>query len=142
MIEDIEKVRKILLVDGDTSYSVPLRNALTKAGYEVLCWDDGQKALESAKNQKADMIISEVDLPEISGHTLFKEFRSNAASQSIPFIFLSSQKRVDDRIKSMELGVDDYIIKPFYTEEIVARVDALFKELAEQNERNRLRCCI
>lgn len=134
MIEDTEKAKSILLVDGDTSYSVPLRNALTKAGYEVIYWDDGQKALESAKNQKVDMIITEVDLPEISGHTLFNELRSMERSQSIPFIFLSSQKRIDDRIKSMELGVDDYITKPFYAEEIVARVDALFEEIEESNE--------
>jgi len=133
-MEDIEKVRKILLVDSDTSYTVPLRNALTKAGYEVIYWDDGQKALDSAKNLRADMIISDVELPQINGHTLFKKIRSYPACKSIPFIFLSSQKRVDDRIQSMELGVDDYITKPFYAEEIVARVDALFAEISQLNE--------
>ncbi|UCE07306.1 MAG: DUF4388 domain-containing protein, partial [bacterium] len=62
------------------------------------------------------------------------EIRSVPACKSIPFIFLSSQKRVDDRIKSMELGVDDYITKPFYVEEIVARVDALFTEISQISE--------
>lgn len=133
-MEQIEKVKKILVVDNDTSYTIALRNALSKAGYEVTCWDDSQKVLESLKNLSADMIISEVELPEISGLTLFKEIRSIPAYKTIPIIFLSSQKRVDDRIKSMELGVDDYITKPFYVEEIVARVDALFTEISQINE--------
>lgn len=133
-MEDVEKVKKILVIDSDTSYTIPLRSALSKAGYEVTCWDDSQKVLDSVKNLSADMIISEVELPEISGHTLFKEVRSIPAYQAIPFIFLSSQKRVDDRIKSMELGVDDYITKPFYVEEIVARVDALFAEISQLSE--------
>lgn len=133
-MEEIEKVKKVLILDSDTSYTVPLRNALSKAGYEVICGDDGQKALEMAKNLEVDMIISEVELPQTSGHTLYKEIRSVPACKSIAFIFISSQKRVDDRIKSMELGVDDYITKPFYAEEIVARVDALFVEISQINE--------
>lgn len=133
-MEDIEKIKKVLIIDSDTSYTVPLRNALSKAGYEVICWDDGQKAIELVKNLQADMVISEVDLPQANGHTLFKEVRSVPAFKSIPFLFLSSQKRVDDRIKSMELGVDDYITKPFFVEEVVARVDALFSEISQINE--------
>ncbi len=133
-MEDIEKLKKVLIIDSDTSYTVPLRNALSKAGYEVMCWDDGQKAFEMVKNLQADMIISEVDLHQVNGHTLFKEIRSAPACKSIPFIFISSQKRVDDRIKSMELGVDDYITKPFFVEELVARVEALFSEISQINE--------
>jgi DNA-binding response OmpR family regulator len=133
-MEKIEKVKKVLIVDSDTSYTIPLRNALSKARYEVICGDDGQKAVEMAKNLEVDMIISEVELPQTSGHTLYKGIRSIPACNSIAFIFISSQKRVDDRIKSMELGVDDYITKPFYAEEIVARVDALFAEISQINE--------
>ncbi len=130
----MEKTKKILIVDSDTNYIIPLRNSLSKVGYEVVCWDDGQKALELAKSLHADLIISEVDLPKLSGHLLFKELRSAPACKTTPFIFLSSQKRVDDRIKSMELGVDDYITKPFYVEEVVARIDALFKEINKLSE--------
>ncbi|MFZ5515783.1 MAG: response regulator [Candidatus Zhuqueibacterota bacterium] len=130
----MKKTRKILIVDSDTNYIIPLRNSLSKVGYEVVCWDDGQKALELAKSFQADMIISEVELPKVSGHVLFKELRSVPACKTTPFIFLSSQKRVDDRIKSMELGVDDYITKPFYVEEVVARVEALFKEVSKLND--------
>jgi len=72
-MDDIEKAKKIVIVDGDTSYTVSLRNALSKAGYEVTCWDDSQRMLESLQNLSADMILSEVELPEISGHTLLKE---------------------------------------------------------------------
>lgn len=133
-MEDIEKVKTIFIIDNETNYTIPLRNALSKAGYEVLCWDDSQKVLEVVKNQQADMIIAEVELPQIGGHKLFKEIRAIPAFKTVPFIFLSNQKRVDDRIKSMELGVDDYITKPFYVEEVVARIDALFAEILELGE--------
>ncbi len=133
-MEEIEKVKKILIVDNDSSCNIPLRNALAKAGYEVICWDDSQKVLEVAKNLQADMIICEVELPQMSGHDLFRQIRAIPACKLIPFIFLSSQKRVDDRIKSMELGADDYITKPFYVEEIVARIEALFSEISQLSE--------
>jgi len=133
-MEEPGKGKKILLVDSDTSYTVPLRNALSRAGYEMICWDDGQKVLESAKDLDVDMVISEVELPNFHGHQLYNEIRSTPAGRSIPFMFLSSQKKVDDRIKSMELGVDDYVTKPFYVEEIVARVNALFQEIALLSE--------
>jgi len=133
-MEDNENVKKILIIDNDNSYTGPLRNALSKKGYDVVCWDDGQKAIEQAKTIEADLLIAEVELPEYNGHTLYKALRARSDSKSIPFIFLSSQKRVDDRIKCMELGVDDYITKPFYVEEVVARVQALFLEISQQNE--------
>ncbi len=132
-MEYIEKAKKVLIIDSEISYIAPLRNGLTKAGYEVICWDDDQKAFDLVKNLAADMIICEVEFSQLSGLELFKEVRSVPAYRSIPFIFLSNQKKVDDRIKSMELGVDDYITKPFYVEEVVARVDALFEEISQIN---------
>ncbi len=133
-MEDLEKMKKILIIDNDPSYTVPLRTALTKAGYEVTCWEDGSKAMEMVKNLPADMVISEVELPQFNGHEFFKEIRSNPSLKSIPYVYISNQKRVDDRIKSIELGVDDYITKPFFIEEVVARVDALFAELSQLTE--------
>ncbi len=133
-MEELDKMKKILIIDNDPSYVVPLRTALTKAGYEVTCWEDGQKAMEMVRNLPADMVISEVELPQFNGHEFFKEMRSNPSLKAIPYLFISNQKRVDDRIKSIELGVDDYIPKPFFVEEVVARVDALFAELSQFNE--------
>lgn len=129
-------MKKIVYVDNDTSYVVPLKTEFERAGFEVICWDDAQRALDAMKNSQADLVICEVELPQMDGHLFFKKIRAINSFKSTPFIFLSNQKRVDDRIKSMELGVDDYIIKPISIEEIVARTKALFKEIALLNDTN------
>ncbi len=126
----MNKKSNILLIDNDKTYIAPLKNALSKAGFEVTCWEDGQKILELAKKLKADLIISEVDLPQISGQELFQKLRSIPEFNSTPFIFISNQKKVDERIKNIEMGIDDYITKPFYPEEVVARAQNLLTEIS------------
>lgn len=130
----MNKKSKILLIDNDKTYITPLKKALTEAGYSVTCWEEGQKILKLARELKADLIISEVDLPQISGHKIFKEIRSIPEFKATPFIFLSNQKKVDERIKNIELGVDDYITKPFYVEEVVVRVHNLLHEISNLHD--------
>lgn len=121
--------KKILIVDEDSTYISGLRKGLSQSNHEVIYWDDGRKALEIIKNLQPDLIIADVELPQISGHEFFKEIKSNPETRNVPFIFLSNQKRVDDRIKSMEMGVDGFITKPFYVEEVVARIESLLNEV-------------
>ena len=130
----MNKKSNILLIDNDKTYVAPLRNALSEAGYNVSCWEEGQKILQLARELRADLIISEVDLPKISGQEIFKEIRSIPEFKTTPFIFLSDQKKVDERIKYIELGVDDYISKPFYVEEVVARAHNLLHEISHIHE--------
>ena len=126
----MNKKSNILLIDNDKTYITALSNALSEAGYNVVCWEEGQKILNLARELKADLIISEVNLPQISGHKIFKELRAIPEFKTIPFIFLSDQKKVDERIKNIELGVDDYITKPFYVEEVVVRAQNLLQEIS------------
>jgi len=126
--------KKILIVDEDSNYIVSLRKGLNQAGYEVVYWDDGKKALELSKNIRPDLIITEVNMPQMNGHEFYNEIKNVSELRNIPFIFLSSQKRVDDRIKSMELGVDDFLVKPFYVDEVVARIESLLNEVASLEE--------
>lgn len=121
--------KKILIIDEDANYISGLRKELTKAGYEVIYWSDGKKALDLSSNFRPNLIISDVNLSNDDGHSFFREIKTNHEFKDVPFIFLSSQKRVDDRIKSIEIGVDDFISKPFYVEEVVARIENLFNEM-------------
>ena len=125
----MQKKKKILIVDEDSNYISGLRNGLNEAGHEVIYWDDGKKALELTKSIQPDLIISEVNLPQIDGHVLFKEIKAIPELKNVPFIFISNQKKVDDRIRSMELGIDDFISKPFYVDEVIARIDNLLNEV-------------
>lgn len=126
--------KKILIVDEDTNYISGLRKELQQAGLEMIHCDDSQKAIDIMENMKPDLIISEVNLSPVDGHSFFNEVKSKFANKDVPFIFISSQKRVDDRIKSMEIGVDDFISKPFYNEEIVARIQNILQEITTFGE--------
>lgn len=128
----MQKKKKILIVDNDSTYITNLRKGLTQSGYEVIFWSDSKKALEISKDIQPNLIISEIDLPQMSGHEFFYEIKLIPEIKDIPFIFLSNQKRVDDRIKSMELGIDDFITKPFFVEEVIARVESLLEEFSKR----------
>ncbi|MBN2010380.1 response regulator [candidate division KSB1 bacterium] len=122
---------KILIIDEDSNYIGGLRKSLNQAGYDVLSFDDPHKALEIIQDIHPQMIIADVDLTENADYSFFKHVQTIPELKNIPFIVMSNQKRVDDRIRTIELGVDDFISKPFYVEEVVARVENLFKEIEE-----------
>jgi len=122
--------KKILLIDEDSNYISSLRRSLNESGYELIYWDQAEKALEIIRSLNPDLIMSETNLTKIDGHDFFERVKSIPEVKDAPFVFVSSQKRVDDRIKSMELGVDDLIMKPFYIEEVVARIENLLDEMS------------
>jgi len=125
----MQNSKKIFILDNDKNYISPLIKGFQEAGFQTICWDENQNALDAVKEITPDLIISEVDLSQIDSHDFFKELRSIPEYKSTPFIFLSNQKKVDDRIKNIEVGIDDYITKPFYVEEVVSRVKNLLKEV-------------
>lgn len=125
--------KKILIVDSQPNTVIGLKKGLTDAGYTVYYAKDGNKALEFIKLTHPDLILSDVNLKQMDGHRLLKTLRSNADTKRIPFVFLSAQKHVDDRIKSISIGADDYIVKPYYLDEVLVRIEMLLKEV-EKNE--------
>ncbi len=125
---------KILIVDEDSNYIAGLRKSLNQAGYDVLSFDDPYKAMEIINDIRPQMIIADVEITETNDYSFFKHIQEIPSLKNIPFIALSNQKRVDDRIRTIELGVDDFISKPFYVEEVVARVENLFKEITDLSE--------
>jgi len=127
--------KKVLIADSQSSSVVGLKNGLTEAGYEVYYAEDGNKALELVNQKHPHIILSDVNLPQLDGHRLLKLLRANADTRTIPFIFLSAQKHVDERIKSISMGVDDYIVKPYYLDEVLARIEMLLNEV-ENSEAN------
>ncbi len=130
----IKNRKKILIVDENSTYITNLRKSLNEAGYEVVYWDDSGKAMEIVKNLQPDLIITEIDSPHIRGQEFYEKIKMIPEVTNTPFVFLSNQKRVDDRINSMEMGIDDFITKPFYIEEVVARIENLISEVSGQAE--------
>jgi DNA-binding response OmpR family regulator len=130
--------KKILLVDSDMRSLRVLEVSLRKAGYNVTCAHDGNAALDIVEHQAPDLVISDTRLPKVDGYQLVRRMKDRAESQTVPVIFLASQQSVEDKIRGLELGVDDYLTKPIFVRELLARVNVvLAKRQQEQMTTNR-----
>ena len=114
---------EILLVEDDPSVAAYIREGLTEAGYDVSCTGDGRKGLQMASTGHYDVLIVDRMLPGIDGLTLVQRLRE--AGKHTPVLVLSALGEVDDRIKGLQAGADDYLGKPFSFEELQARIEVL-----------------
>ncbi len=117
---------KILVVDDDGSIRRIIRLDLEKSGYEVYTVYNGREALELLNKVEPDLIISDITMPEMSGFELYE--RLSKENRIIPFIFLTAYDSPEKKIKSLKLGVDAYLTKPFSKEELLARIDSLLSK--------------
>ncbi len=115
---------KILIVDDDTAISELISLYLTKECFETMCCEDGEAALTTFKSFGPDLILLDLMLPGIDGYQVCREIRKES---DVPIIMLSAKGEVFDKVLGLELGADDYIIKPFDSKELVARVKAVLR---------------
>ena len=113
---------KILVVDDVPENLRLLSTTLTKQGYKVRRAKNGSMALMGAKNDLPDLILLDINMPDLSGYEVCEQLKADAATRSIPIIFLSAQDDLEDKIKAFNLGGADFIGKPFQVEEVLARV--------------------
>ncbi len=116
---------KILLVEDDQNFGDVLRSYLEMHDYEVTLATDGVAGLESYQKGKFDLCIFDVMMPKKDGFTLAEEIRDEDAD--MPIIFLTAKTMKDDVLKGFKLGADDYITKPFNSEELLLRIQAILK---------------
>lgn len=116
---------KILLVDDDAELSTMLEQILTREGYQLTLAADGEIGLQRALSGSFDLVLLDVMLPGIDGFQLLQRLRQQA--RSTPVLMLTARGDDDDRVAGLELGADDYLPKPFYPKELVARVKALLR---------------
>ncbi|MDJ0762446.1 MAG: response regulator [Myxococcota bacterium] len=128
--------QNILIVDADPKSQRVLEVSLKKAGFSVTKAVNGADALEKTRISTPDLVISDTNMPEMDGFELCTKLKENDEWGSIPFIFLTAQKSIEDKIRGLELGVDDYLTKPIFIREILARVSlALQRRQKERLER-------
>ncbi len=118
---------KILLVEDDLNLGMILKEFLEVKGFEVLLAEDGSKAETAAENSVFDLFILDVMLPKVDGFTLAKNIRK--INTITPIIFLTAKSMQEDKIKGLKLGADDYITKPFSTEELFLRINAIMRRI-------------
>lgn len=113
----------ILIVEDEQPISNLIRMSLTKEGYHCTCTFDGAEAADFLEKNRYDLILLDVMLPEIDGFELMDYIRP----LEIPVIFLTAKAAVQDRVKGLKLGAEDYIVKPFEIVELLARIDVVLR---------------
>ena len=120
--------QKILIVDDDENIANLISLYLTKECYETRIEHDGQSALDAFKEYAPNLILLDIMLPGLDGYEVCREIRRES---KVPIIMLSAKTEVFDKVLGLELGADDYIIKPFDSKELVARVKAVLRRYTE-----------
>ena len=115
---------QILVVDDDQNIRSILTHFFIQEGYDVLEADNGLTALDILKTKKIDLVISDIMMPELNGYELRRRLLEEEewSGFSIPFIFMTTRSEFMDKLQSLNMGVDEYITKPFDKEELLARV--------------------
>ena len=116
--------QKILIVDDDNNIAEHISLYLTKECYDTKIVNDGEQALIAFEHYKPNMLLLDLMLPGIDGYQVCREIR---AKSDVPIIMLSAKGEVFDKVLGLELGADDYILKPFDSKELVARVKAVLR---------------
>lgn len=123
--------QKILIVDDDENIAELISLYLTKECYDTKIAEDGEKAMEEFKTYQPDLIILDLMLPGIDGYQVCRTIRQTS---DVPIIMLSAKGEVFDKVLGLELGADDYMIKPFDAKELVARVKTILRRYQKTSQ--------
>ncbi|MBQ5544861.1 MAG: response regulator transcription factor [Clostridia bacterium] len=121
---------KILIVDDDQNICELLRLYAEKEGYTVALAHDGRKAVECFEQESPDIILLDIMLPELDGWQVCREIRKKS---QCPIIMLTAKGETFDKVLGLELGADDYVVKPFETKEVLARIKAVLRRSGKQD---------
>ncbi len=118
---------QILLVDDEQDLVWALRHSLSDEGYEVLTAYNGVEALNAAQRHRPDLVILDIVMPRLDGLQVCRRLRRDPTLAAVPILFLTVHSAIEDRIKGLDEGGDDYLVKPFDLGELKARVRALLR---------------
>jgi two-component system alkaline phosphatase synthesis response regulator PhoP len=127
-------MKRALVVEDDPDIVELVHHYLAAEGFEVESIGDGRHALERLRAGSHDLVILDLQLPGMDGLALCAELRRDERTRALPVIMLTARADEADRIVGLEVGADDYVVKPFSPKELVARVRALFRRLEREDE--------
>lgn len=122
---------KLLIVDDEEKIREIIKKYAVFEGHSVIEAKDGMDAIEKIKNHSCDLIILDIMMPELDGFSTAKEIRKTS---NVPIIMLSARSEEYDKIHGFELGIDDYVVKPFSPKELFMRVEAVLKRTLNSNQ--------
>ena len=123
---------RILIIEDEAHMRLALKDILEAEGHRALTATDGAAGLQSALDEKPDLILLDVMMPRLDGFALCAELRR--LERHVPVLMLTAKGRIEDRVHGLDTGADDYLVKPFSTEELLARVRALLRRFQKQNK--------
>ncbi len=129
-------LKKIVVAEDDDAIAHLVAAALGDAGFLCLRARDGEEAISLVRREAPDLLILDVMMPHVDGLEVAKRLKADVLASRIPILMLTSLSAVDDRVKGLDAGADDYLSKPFDLRELTARVKALIRSAKRERERN------
>ncbi|HTX22531.1 MAG TPA: response regulator transcription factor [Candidatus Aquilonibacter sp.] len=123
---------RILIVEDETPMRTALTDLLAAEGHRVLAAADGEDGLRRALDEKPGLILLDIMMPKLDGFTLCAELRR--LGHTMPILMLTAKGQIDDRVTGLDAGADDYLVKPFSSEELLARVRALLRRVERKSK--------
>lgn len=121
---------RILIIEDETAMRTALSDILVAEGYRVMTAVDGESGLDQARRQKPDLVLLDVMMPKLDGYSVATLLRRSGSV--VPVLMLTAKGDVADRVNGLDAGADDYLVKPFSREELMARVRALLRRVSRQ----------
>jgi DNA-binding response OmpR family regulator len=125
-------MERILIIEDELPMRTVLHDVLAAEGYRVLTAADGEIGLHRALDERPDLILLDIMMPKLDGYGLCAELRR--LSNPVPILMLTAKGQVEDRVQGLDSGADDYLVKPFSTEELLARVRAVLRRSQRQTK--------
>ena len=123
----------IYSVEDDKEIAKIINKTLSKQGYDVVSFYDGTSFIKAFDENKPDMVLLDMMLPDLSGAHLLQYIRKDSANDHIPVVIISANSLVTDKVDGLDMGADDYIAKPFDLLELMSRVNALFRRFKKSS---------
>ena len=125
-------MERVLIIEDELPMRTALEDVLAGEGYRVLTAADGQSGLKRALEEKPDLILLDIMMPRLDGYAVCAELRR--LSRPAPILMLTAKGQVEDRVSGLDAGADDYLVKPFSTQELLARARALLRRARRQTQ--------
>ena len=125
-------MERILIIEDETPMRTALADVLEGEGYRPITAADGESGLQRAIKEKPDLILLDIMMPKLDGFEVCAELRR--LGHAVPVLMLTAKGQVEDRVAGLDVGADDYLVKPFSTEELLARVRALLRRVQRQGK--------
>jgi two-component system phosphate regulon response regulator PhoB len=135
-VNPFQKSRRhsLLLVDDDPEILTLLQAKLKDEPFEISTATEGESALNTVRTQKPDLVVLDVNLPGLSGLEICRTLKADKNTRGIPIIMLSARSEEIDRVLGLEFGADDYVTKPFNTQELILRINNVLKRVYKEEE--------